>query len=382
MQVKAYGSFVTGLALPSSDVDLVICLPKVRKDTPAEAPGALEGRNAIKETWQQELARRLRAMGTWIDPQSIKIIAHAAVPVIKVRTRDAPTGDDPPPPGGREVAAEAQQQQEEGGGWWRGGNGGVPMDISFEGGSHNGLAANAVVTALIAEMPALRPLTLVLKQFMSERGLLESYSGGLSAYGLVLLVACYLRHQPPASASADAGSLLLGFLDFYGQHFNPRTTGLSLTRPHCFFSREQQAAALPSAAPPLGPPSGPPAFYPSSSSCSVSSSTSHADPASTYHHRPASSPSGPSLHLSYRFDPLCIEDPIAPCNNVGRNCFRIAQIKRAFTEAWQTLHVCLHMNPPPRPTEEEEGEGGARARMPLLGHVLSCRALGAAHGAD
>eukprot|EP00624_Nannochloropsis_granulata_P006083 evm.model.NODE_4407_length_63659_cov_22.504595.25 len=27
-QVKAFGSFVSGLALPSSDVDLVICLPK------------------------------------------------------------------------------------------------------------------------------------------------------------------------------------------------------------------------------------------------------------------------------------------------------------------------------------------------------------------
>jgi DNA polymerase sigma len=56
-QVKPFGSFVTGLSLPSSDLDMVICLPQVLKDSMAEAPGALEGRNAIKETWQQNLAR-------------------------------------------------------------------------------------------------------------------------------------------------------------------------------------------------------------------------------------------------------------------------------------------------------------------------------------
>ena len=28
-QVKVFGSYVTGLSLPSSDLDLVICLPKV-----------------------------------------------------------------------------------------------------------------------------------------------------------------------------------------------------------------------------------------------------------------------------------------------------------------------------------------------------------------
>lgn len=30
VKVKPYGSFVTGLSLPWSDLDLVICLPKVR----------------------------------------------------------------------------------------------------------------------------------------------------------------------------------------------------------------------------------------------------------------------------------------------------------------------------------------------------------------
>ncbi|CAN0377100.1 unnamed protein product, partial [Ectocarpus sp. 8 AP-2014] len=84
-QVKPYGSFVTGLSLPWSDLDLVICLPKVRRDAPADTPGALEGRNAIKETWQQELARSLGGE-RWVDNNSLKIISHTAVPVIKLTT--------------------------------------------------------------------------------------------------------------------------------------------------------------------------------------------------------------------------------------------------------------------------------------------------------
>jgi hypothetical protein len=55
----------------------------VRKDAPAVTPGALEGRNAIKETWQQELARSLSAQ-PWVERDSIKIISHTAVPVIKL----------------------------------------------------------------------------------------------------------------------------------------------------------------------------------------------------------------------------------------------------------------------------------------------------------
>ena len=51
--MKAFGSFVSGLSLPGSDLDMVICLPNVHMEAAPEAPGGLEGRNAIKESWQQ-----------------------------------------------------------------------------------------------------------------------------------------------------------------------------------------------------------------------------------------------------------------------------------------------------------------------------------------
>ena len=60
-QIKMYGSHVTKLCLPSSDVDFVISLPAVQKNAPATAPGDLEGRNAINETNQKVLARKLKS---------------------------------------------------------------------------------------------------------------------------------------------------------------------------------------------------------------------------------------------------------------------------------------------------------------------------------
>ena len=59
-QIKMYGSHMTRLCLPSSDIDFVICLPAVHKNAPAQAPGDLEGRNAINETNQKVLARKLK----------------------------------------------------------------------------------------------------------------------------------------------------------------------------------------------------------------------------------------------------------------------------------------------------------------------------------
>ena len=60
-QIKMYGSHVTKLCLPSSDVDFVISLPAVQNNAPATAPGDLEGRNAINETNQKVLARKLKS---------------------------------------------------------------------------------------------------------------------------------------------------------------------------------------------------------------------------------------------------------------------------------------------------------------------------------
>ncbi|KAL6981731.1 hypothetical protein U1Q18_023354, partial [Sarracenia purpurea var. burkii] len=43
-------------------------------------------------------------------------------------------------------------------------------------------------------------------------------------------------------------------------------------------------------------------------------------------------------------DPIYIDDPLFPTNNVGRNCFRIHQCIKAFADAYSSLEnelTCL-----------------------------------------
>lgn len=167
-RVKPYGSYVTGLAIPSSDFDVVIVLPAVHKRAIVETPGILEGRNAIKETWQASLARKLRGEN-WVRSKKTKIIERTLIPVIKITTLDN-----------------------------------LELDISFETEEHQGLMNIELVKEFLAEFGHARPLILVLKQFLHNSGLLTAYSGGLSSYGLFLMVIRYLQEQV-FSSGMDVG---------------------------------------------------------------------------------------------------------------------------------------------------------------------------------
>ena len=71
----------------------------------------------------------------------------------------------------------------------------IRLDISFDTPSHRGLATCMFVKGLIAEYPLLSPLTLVLKQFLVMKGLNDPYKGGLSSYGLVLMITSVLQRR-------------------------------------------------------------------------------------------------------------------------------------------------------------------------------------------
>jgi DNA polymerase sigma len=268
-------------------------------------PGPLEGRNAIKQTWQKELARCL-ASQVWVG--AMQSISHTAVPVIKLTTRRQGGQRKREDYEGVATASAARDRLSPPvSPSWGGSLPAVHVDISFEDQMHNGQASNELLLSLIDEFPALRPLVLVLKQFLKERGLCVSYTGGLTSYAVVLMVARYLQEQ---ATHLDAGSLLLGFLDFYGNTFDPRSTGISVARC-CYFSRLS----------PLPPAPGPRMYYPSDAVARRAYRVSE----------------GGNMALPYQFDPLYIEDPLAAENNVGRNCFRIWQIKRAWSEAHSGL---------------------------------------------
>ncbi|KAL3916107.1 MAG: hypothetical protein SGILL_005331 [Bacillariaceae sp.] len=351
-QVKLYGSYMSGLCVPSSDLDFVVCLPAVHKKDVALAPGVLEGRNAINESSQKVLARELKGE-SWIDPRSIKLIERTIVPVIKVATKDT----------------RARL---------------IHLDISFDSPEHHGLEANQMVAAILEELPLIRPLMLVLKSFMLDRDLLSAYTGGLSSYCLFLMLARYLQEQQ--LSTGDSGSLLMGFLDFYGNCFDARATGVSVSRRQYFartnnfvsngyqeatpqpiwntpahshqprvvvnlptasmrkdfrrhnsFSetgsadgsnlRQHRFPPIPSSTSSTGPP-GAPHYAPHN--IAAAGTEQHTDMTSSVGHvRP------------FTFDPLFVEDPLSHSNNVGRNAFRINQVQRAFSDAHRALLASL-----------------------------------------
>jgi hypothetical protein len=157
----------------------------------------------------------------------------------------------------------------------------VRLDISFKTPSHTGLQTTQLVKDLTEQFPAATPLALVLKQFLADRTLDQSYSGGLSSYCLVLLITRFLQHEHHLgrSINQNLGGLLMDFLYFFGNVFDPRQMRVSVQGSGIYRNRER----------------------------------------------------------GYSIDPIHIDDPLFPTNNVGRNCFRIHQCIKAFSEAYSVL---------------------------------------------
>lgn len=243
----------------------------------------------------------------------------------------------------------------------------IQLDISFDSPEHHGLEALAMVSQILDELPLIRPLMLVIKQFLLDRGLLTSYTGGLSSYCLFLMVARYLQEQP--STVGDCGSLLMGFLDFYGNFFDPRATGISVRRRQ-YFVRPNYALASyqvagqglpvwtpPSTHPPNVSPTSPPkgsrdflrrnSFSDTGSVDSVRRTGRPHRLASTHRYVSHNVSQTDEMNNSFghgrpfTFDPLFVEDPLAAGNNVGRNAFRIFQVQRAFSDAHRALVASL-----------------------------------------
>ncbi|CAJ1354914.1 unnamed protein product [Effrenium voratum] len=153
---------------------------------------------------------------------------------------------------------------------------------------------------------------------MKEQAYSMSHSGGLCSYGLLLMVIAYLQYRP-ANTAATA---LVGFLNFYGRRFDPQLYGVSVAR----------AAFLPRKSPMSWPPEQ-----------------------AELVERGLTARSKDAGEEAHRFDPLLVEDPVNPTNNVGRNCFRIRQIQRSLARAADmlesneagTLRAILRADGPP-----------------------------------
>ncbi len=190
-RVHTFGSFDTGVFLPSSDVDLV-----VMNAGGASKPHQVAGLRQI------EWALREKNVG-----HSLELISKAKVPIVKYI--DVETG--------------------------------VPVDVCLE--QKDGIVSSAFAKKALAKFPAFRHLTLLLKMWLRERGLNDTFTGGVGSFLLQLLVVSTLQHPPRASNPAlrgNLGALLLHFFETFGLRFNYCDVGLRVDQGGSYYSKHRR----------------------------------------------------------------------------------------------------------------------------------------------
>ncbi|XP_022886672.1 non-canonical poly(A) RNA polymerase PAPD5-like isoform X2 [Olea europaea var. sylvestris] len=186
-KVEVFGSFKTGLYLPSSDVDVVILGSEIRSP----------------QLGLQALSRALSQKGI---AKKIQVIARARVPIVKFVEKKS----------------------------------GVSFDISFD--IQSGPKSAEFITDAISKWPPLRPLCLILKVFLQQRELNEVYTGGIGSYALLVMLIAMLQSQQDRQASPEynLGILLVNFFDVYGRKLNTTDVGVSCNGGGTFFLKSSK----------------------------------------------------------------------------------------------------------------------------------------------
>lgn len=181
--VEIFGSFRTGLFLPTSDIDLVVL-------------GLWE--KLPLRTLETELIARGIA-----EPSSVRVLDKASVPIIKLTDRESQ----------------------------------VKVDISFN--MQSGVQSAELIKDYKQQYPLLAKLVLVLKQFLLQRDLNEVFTGGISSYSLILMCISFLQlHPRQIHNEANLGVLLLEFFELYGRKFNYMKIGISIKNGGRYIPKE------------------------------------------------------------------------------------------------------------------------------------------------
>ncbi|KAI0981472.1 hypothetical protein GJ496_002888 [Pomphorhynchus laevis] len=167
-KVFCFGSYKTGLCLPTSDIDLVVF-------------------GQWSSSPLTDLKDILIEHGITTE-NNLKALDRASVPILKLT--DSQTG--------------------------------IRFDISFN--MLNGTKSIGVIKEFLSEFPPLRYLVLVLKHFLLQRYLNEVFTGGIGSYTLIMMTVSFLQLHPRTNcriqSKCNLGQLLMDFFELYGRTFN------------------------------------------------------------------------------------------------------------------------------------------------------------------
>ncbi|UNI22843.1 Polynucleotide adenylyltransferase [Purpureocillium takamizusanense] len=198
-EVRPFGSFMSGLYLPTADMDLVVCSASFMRGGPPTYLSA--------KSWLYKFQKFLVVQDV-ADGDSIEVIAHARIPLVKFV--DKATG--------------------------------LKVDVSFE--NLGGVRAVDTFLKWKEDYPAMPILVTVVKHFLLMRGLNEPVNGGIGGFTVICLVVSMLQMNPEVQSRTikpehHLGDFLLDFLDLYGRHFEHEANAISLTSPIGYINKNK-----------------------------------------------------------------------------------------------------------------------------------------------
>lgn len=189
-RINCFGSFMSGLYLPTGDMDIVMCSNSFLNNRPP----------VFNKKGHLYKFGHFLAQNGLAGRDHLEHITKAKVPLVKYI--DLKTG--------------------------------LKVDVSFE--NTNGVVANKTFADWSKQFPEMSILVTLIKQFLAMRGLNEPVNGGIGGFSVICLVVSMLQLMPPKQTKDmegqnHLGDLLMHFFDLYGNKFNYETTAICLNPP-------------------------------------------------------------------------------------------------------------------------------------------------------
>ncbi|KAI1380253.1 hypothetical protein F4677DRAFT_452700 [Hypoxylon crocopeplum] len=188
--IYPFGSFMSRLYLPSSDMDIAICSDSfINKHVPY-----YDKKGHLWSLKSHLLQYGVAAHG------AIEVIPKAKVPLVKYTDNQT----------------------------------GLKVDISFE--KLDGHQAIDTFLSWKEKYPSMPTIVALIKQFLLMRGLNEPVSGGIGGFSVICMVVHVLDQMPQIQSGAmnpedHLGETLMEFFDYYGNRFQYETVAICMDPP-------------------------------------------------------------------------------------------------------------------------------------------------------